>query len=113
MNTIKNQIQLIGHLGADPEVRQFEGGKTKASFTMATSDSYVNQKGEKIQNTQWHNIIVWGPQTKIVENYLKKGSEVAIQGKLTYRNYDDKEGNKKYLTEIILSEILLMEKKSN
>lgn len=113
MNTIKNQVQLIGHLGADPEVKQFEGDKTKVSFNLATSESYKNQKGEKIQETQWHSIIAWGMTAKTVEKFLKKGSEIALQGKLTHRNYDDKDGVKRYVTEIVLNDFIFLDKKAN
>ncbi|MBX7224488.1 MAG: single-stranded DNA-binding protein [Chitinophagales bacterium] len=113
MNTIKNQVQLIGHLGKDPEVRKFESGKVRAAFSLATTDSYVNQNGEKVKDTQWHNVVVWGQTAKVVEKYLHKGSEVAIQGKLMYRNYEDKDGQKRYMTEIMANELMLMDKQQN
>ncbi|MCB2221605.1 MAG: single-stranded DNA-binding protein [Bacteroidetes bacterium] len=111
MNALKNRVQLIGNLGNDPEIKEFDGGKTKARFSMATSEYYKNDKGEKITETQWHNIIAWNGAAKIVEKLLKKGSEVALEGKLTTRSWDDKEGNKHYITEVVANEILLLKSK--
>jgi single-strand DNA-binding protein len=113
MTTIKNKVQLIGNLGKDPEVRHLEGGKVVANFNIATSDTFVNQQGEKIQNTQWHSVVAWGNTAKIAEKYLKKGSEVAIQGKLTHRSYEDKNGQTKYISEVLINEIMLMGSKKN
>ena len=112
MTTLKNSVQLIGHLGADPKTFEFESGKMKTTFSMATSDYYKDAKGERVQDTQWHNIVAWGKTAKVVSDYLHKGSEVAIQGKLTNRSYEDKEGNKKYLIEVLANEILMLDKKN-
>ena len=112
MKNLKNKVQLIGHLGMNPEVKNLEGGKTLARFSVATNDTYYNNKGEKVEDTQWHNLIAWGKTAEIAEKYLKKGSEVAIEGKLTSRSYDDKEGQKKYVTEVVVHEILMLGKKS-
>lgn len=111
MNTLKNRVQLIGNLGRDPEMITFDSGKTKANFSIATSDVRKNDKGEYITETQWHNLVAWGKTAEIAEKILKKGNEVAIEGKLTTRSYEDKDGNKKYITEIIVNEMLLL--KSN
>lgn len=111
MSTLKNKVQLIGRLGNNPEVRNFESGKTMATFSMATNEVYYNNKGEKVEDTQWHNIVVWGKKVSVVETYLKKGSEVAIEGKLINRKYD-KEGETRYVTEISLNELLMMDKKN-
>ena len=111
MMTIKNRVQLIGNLGAAPEVKDLDNGNKIARFTVATSDYYTNKKGEKISETQWHNIVIWGKLAGIAEKYLEKGSQVVIDGKLTTRNYTDKEGNKKYFTEIVANELLMMDKK--
>jgi len=108
MNTLRNQVQLIGNLGNDPEIFQFENGNKKASLSLATNETYINSEKEKITNTQWHNVVFYGKSVEIVEKYLKKGKEVAISGKLTYRDYTDKDGNKRYLTEVIGSEIVLL-----
>ena len=110
MSTLKNKVQLIGRLGNDPEVRNFESGKTMATFSMATNEVYYNSKGEKVEDTQWHNIVAWGKKVSIIESYLKKGCEVAIEGKLVNRKYD-KEGETRYVTEISLNELLMMNKK--
>ncbi|MEQ6119976.1 single-stranded DNA-binding protein [Reichenbachiella sp. MALMAid0571] len=110
MSTLKNKVQLIGRLGNDPEVKNFESGKTMATFSMATNEIYYNSKGEKVEDTQWHNVVAWGKKVSIIESYLKKGSEVAIEGKLVNRKYD-KEGETRYVTEISLHELLMMNKK--
>jgi single-strand DNA-binding protein len=108
---MKNRVQLIGNLGAAPEVKEFDNGNKKARFTVATSDYYTNKKGEKVTETQWHNIVIWGKLAEIAEKYLEKGSQVVIDGKLTTRNYTDKEGTKKYFTEIVANEMLMLDKK--
>ena len=110
MKRLKNSVQLIGRLGNDPEVRTFESGKKMANFSLATNETFYNNKGEKVTDTQWHNIVVWGKKADIVENYLKKGSEIAVEGKLINRSYD-KEGERKYITEISLNELLMLGKK--
>ncbi|MEQ8471134.1 MAG: single-stranded DNA-binding protein [Marinoscillum sp.] len=111
MTTLKNHVQLIGRLGNDPQVKNFESGKKMVSFSLATNESYRNNKGEKVEDTQWHNIVIWGKKADIAESYLKKGSEVAVQGKLVNRSYESN-GEKKYITEINLSELLMLDKKS-
>jgi single-strand DNA-binding protein len=113
MNALKNKVQLIGNLGNAPEVRNTENGKKLARFSVATNESYRNAKGEKITETQWHNLIAWGKVADIAEKYLAKGSEVAIEGKLMNHNYIDKEGNKKYFTEIQVHELLLLGSKAS
>ena len=110
MKSLRNKVQLIGNLGNDPEIINLESGKTMAKFSLATNNSYKNAKGEKITDTQWHNIVVWGQLAKIVENYLNKGKEVAIEGKLTSRSYDTKEGEKRYITEVICNDLLMLGK---
>jgi len=108
MYALKNKVQLIGHLGNVPEVRTTETGKKLVKFSVATNEVYRNSSGEKIKETQWHNLIAWGKVADIAEKYLLKGTEVAIEGKLINRNYTDKEGNKKYVTEIQVNELLLL-----
>lgn len=112
MMNIKNRVQLIGHLGASPEVKSLDNGNKIAKFAIATSEFYTNKKGEKVTETQWHNIVIWGKLANIAERYLEKGSQVVIDGKLTTRNYTDKEGVKKYFTEIVANELLLLDKKA-
>ncbi len=108
MNSLKNRVQLIGHLGNDPEVKNLNDGKTVVNFSMATSDYYKNANGEKVTETQWHKIVAWNGTAKIIEKHLKKGNEVGIVGKLTTRSWDDKDGNKRYITEVVANEVLLM-----
>ena len=108
MNNLKNKVQLIGNLGMNPEIKILESGKKLAKFSIATNESYKNAKGEKVEDTQWHNLIVWGKTANIVEQYLQKGNEVAIEGKLSNRSYDDKDGNKRYITEIVVNELLML-----
>lgn len=110
MNSLKNKVQLIGNLGTQPEVIHLDSGKTLAKFTMATNDVYKNSQGEKVQDTQWHNVVAWGKTAQIIEQYVNKGQEIAIEGKLTSRNYDDKDGNKRYVTEIVVNELLMLGK---
>ena len=112
MYALKNKVQLIGNLGNNPEIKTLEGGKKLAKFSLATSETYRNAQGEKVKETQWHNIIVWGKVAEIVEKYLTKGSEVAVEGKLTNRSQNDKDGNKKYITEIQVNELLMLGEKS-
>ena len=108
MYALKNKVQLIGNLGGKPEVKNTESGKKLATFSVATSESYRNVKGEKVTETQWHRVIAWGKVAEIAEKYLDKGKEVAIEGKLINRSYTDKEGNKKYITEVQVNELLLL-----
>ncbi len=109
---IKNKVQLIGRLGNAPEVKKTGTGKKMAQFSIATIESYRNAKGEKVTETQWHRIIAWGKIAEVVEKHLEKGKEVAIEGKLVNRNYVDKAGVKKYITEVLVTELLLLDKKT-
>lgn len=110
MNTLRNKVQLIGNLGNDPEILTLESGKKLAKFSIATNENYKNAQGEKVTDTQWHNIIAWGKTADIVEKYVGKGKEVAIEGKLTSRSYDTKEGEKRYVTEVVCNELLMLGK---
>ena len=107
MKTLKNSVQLIGHLGKDPEVKTF-GDKMKAAFSIATSETYKNAKGEKVEDTQWHNLVIWGKLAEMAGKYLKKGSEVAIEGKLVHRVYETDKGEKRYITEINVNEFEML-----
>ena len=111
MNTIKNRVQLIGNLGGAPEVKTLDGGNKLAKFSVATNDHYINKKGEKVEETQWHNVIVWGKLAGIAEQLLEKGSEVVVDGKIQTQNYVGKDGEKKYFTQIVASEFLLINRK--
>jgi single-strand DNA-binding protein len=108
MNNLKNKVQLIGNLGMNPEIKNLDSGKKLAKFSIATNESYKNAKGEKIEDTQWHNLVAWGKTAEIIEKYVKKGNEIAIEGKLVNRNYDDKDGNKRYVTEVLVNEVLML-----
>ncbi|HEU0110930.1 MAG TPA: single-stranded DNA-binding protein [Flavisolibacter sp.] len=110
MYALRNKVQLIGNLGQNPEIKTTEGGKKLARFNIATNESYRNTKGEKVTETQWHTVIAWGKVADIAEKYLSKGSEVAIEGKLVNRSYNDKQGNKKYVTEVQVNEVLMLDK---
>ncbi len=111
MSNLRNSVRLTGFLGSAPEVKSISETKKVAKLNLATNDSYKNEKGEKVEETQWHNLVAWNAQATIAEKYLQKGSEVAIEGKLTNRSYVNKDGIKCYVTEVIVSEILLISKK--
>lgn len=111
MSSLKNKVQLIGYLGANPEVKTTENGKTLARFSIATSERYTNAKGEKVEDTQWHQIVAWGKTADLAEKFLQKGSQTAIEGKLNNRSYEDKDGTKKYITEVVADELLFLDSK--
>ncbi len=103
-----NRVILLGFLGKDPEVRHLDNGKAVANFSLATSETYKNKQGERVTNTEWHNVVLWSPLAEIAERFLEKGSQVYIEGKLTTRSWDDQEGNKRYTTEVVGREIALL-----
>ena len=108
MSTLRNKVQLIGRLGQDPEIVTFPDGNKLAKFSMATDDGYKDKEGQKVERTYWHNIVVRGGLVKVVENYVTKGQEIIIEGKLTNRSWDDKDGNKHYITEIFCNELVML-----
>ena len=108
MNTLRNKVQLIGNLGNDPEIDTLDNGKKLAKFSLATNEHYKDKNGEKQSKTQWHNLIVWNKTADLIEQYVTKGKQIAIKGKLSSRSYDDKEGEKRYTTEVIVNELLLL-----
>jgi len=108
MNSLRNRVQLIGHLGSDPEIKTLDGNKKVARISLATNDEYTDKKGEKVKQTQWHQLVVWGKLADTCEKYLNKGKEIAVEGKLTYRSWDDKDGKTHNITEIIVNELLFM-----
>jgi single-strand DNA-binding protein len=110
MNAMKNKVQLIGNVGNEPEVKTFGEGKKVANITIATNDYYINEKGDKVEQTEWHRVTAWGKVADIIEKYVTKGKEICIEGKLTHRSYDDKDGNKRYITEVVANDILLLGK---
>jgi single-strand DNA-binding protein len=111
MTNLRNRVQLIGNLGMNPETVQTENGSKLVKFSLATSYTYKNQKGEKVTDTQWHNIVGWGNIAELSEKYLKKGDQITVEGRLAYRNYEDKEGQKRYVTEIVMNDLILPLKK--
>lgn len=113
MNALRNSVRLIGHLGDDPKVVKLDSGKTVANFNLATNEIYRDKNGEKQSETTWHRLVAWGKHAELVESYVKKGSEIAIEGKLTNRSYDDKNGDKQYISEILINQILLLDKNKN
>ena len=106
MNTLKNSVRLVGNLGMDPEVKSFENDRKLAKIAIATNEIYKNDKGEKVTDTQWHNLVLWGAQAKLAEQILRKGDEIAIEGKQASRSNVDKDGNKRYVTEVVVNEFL-------
>jgi single-strand DNA-binding protein len=102
-----NKVILLGRVGKDPEVKYLESGIAVASLPLATSESYKNKSGERVTTTEWHNVVIWRKQAEIVEKYVKKGSELYIEGSLRTRSWEDKEGNKRYATEVVANKITL------
>ncbi|MDG2178212.1 MAG: single-stranded DNA-binding protein [Algibacter sp.] len=108
MSTLRNKVQLIGHVGQEPTITNLDNGKKVVRLSIATNEHYKDGKGEKQTNTNWHSLVVWGKTADIIEKYVTKGKEIAIEGKLTSRSYEDKDGVKRYVTEVVVSEILLL-----
>ena len=107
---MKNRVQLIGRVGQDPEVKSLEDGKKVATVSIATNDVYYKDNGDKVEQTEWHRVTAWGKTAEIIEKYVVKGKEIAIEGKLSHRSYEDKEGNKKFVTDVVANEVLLFGK---
>ncbi|MCX2743370.1 single-stranded DNA-binding protein [Mangrovivirga sp. M17] len=108
MNSLRNRVQLIGNLGADPETKEFNSGNKMTTLSLATTESYLNNKGERINDTQWHRIVLWGKLGEIAGKYLTKGKEIVIDGKLIHRSYEDEKGNKKFITEVVAQDMLML-----
>lgn len=108
MNALKNKVQLIGRLGQNPEIISFNDGNRLAKFSLAIDESYKDKNGNKVEKTNWFNIVVRNGLVTVAENYLEKGKEIAIEGKLNNRSYEDKNGNKRYFTEVICNELLML-----
>lgn len=106
--SLRNRVTLIGRTGKEVEIHTFESGTKRANVSLATSDFYINQNGEKVEETQWHNLVGYGKIIDILEKYVPKGKEIAIEGKIMYRNYEDKDRVKRQITEIRIEEILLL-----
>lgn len=111
MNALRNKVQLIGRLGKDPETFHFDEGKTKCVFPVATNETFRNGSGERVERTQWHDVVTWGGLAEVSSQFLKKGSEVAVEGRLSYRTYEDAEGHTRYVTEIVAGEMLMLDKR--
>ena len=110
MNTLKNTVQLVGNLGKNPELKKLENGSVLTRINLATHEVYKNNKGEKVVETQWHRLVAWGKTAQYMDQLLKKGNEVAIQGKLAHRNYEDKNGVKRTITEVVVQEFVKLSK---
>lgn len=108
MNNMRNRVTLIGRLGKDPELTTTESGKKRTTFSLATNENYVNSKGEKVEQAQWHNVVFWGKPAEIAAEFLKKGREVAMEGRISTRSYDDEKGIRRYITEIVGTELVLL-----
>ena len=108
-----NKAILIGNVGKDPEVRHLEGGASVARFTLATSETYRNKAGEQVKNTEWHNIVAWRQLADLAEKYIRKGNQIYVEGKITNRQYDDKDGAKRYISEIVADNIRFLGKKED
>lgn len=103
-----NKVILVGNLGKDPEVRHLEGGASVANFPLATSESYKDRNGNRVDQTEWHNVVVWRGLADVAEKYLKKGNQVYIEGKIRTRSWDDKDGVKRYTTEIVADQMTML-----
>lgn len=108
MNSLVNRVTLIGNLGQDPETKTTDSGKKMVHFTLATKDGYKGADGQRVNETTWHNIVAWNGLADIAGKYLKKGREVAVEGRIVYRSYEDKKGVTKYITEIVLNDLILL-----
>lgn len=108
MNTLRNSVKLIGNVGNTPEIKTFENGKKLAHLNLAINEVYTNNDGEKIKDTQWHRVVAFGKTVDVIEKFVTKGKEIAIEGKLSSRSYEDKNGEKKHVTEVIVNEVLLL-----
>ncbi len=107
MASLNNKVHLIGNLGKDPEVKEFDNGRKVAKFPLATTESYKNEKGEKLSETTWHNLVLWNGLAGVAEKYLTKGKEIAVEGRIVHRDYE-KDGEKKWITEIIVSQMQML-----
>jgi len=110
MSTLQNKVQLIGHVGQTPEIKKFENGKKMARFSLATNEVYFNAKGEKVEQTYWHNLVAWGKTAELIENYVDKGKQIAIEGKLVNRSYETEKGERRFITEVSINEVVFLSK---
>ena len=112
MSNLKNSIVLVGNLGADPEIKSLDNGKKMVKISIATHDSHKNREGARIENTEWHRCVAWGKQAEVINQFFKKGNEIMVRGKMTYRNYQDRNGNTQYTSEVVIQEFSFMGKKA-
>lgn len=108
MTTLRNSVRLIGNVGYNPEIKTLENENKIAKFSLATNESYTNSKSEKVQQTTWHNIVAFGPIVNVIENHVEKGKQLAVEGKLTYKEYQDNDGITRKITEIVIDEIIFL-----
>ena len=113
MKTVRNRVQLIGRLGADPEIKEVTNGRKMAKFSIATNEYYFNKEGEKVEETNWHNIVAFGKSAELIEQYQHKGDEVLIDGRLTSNSYTDKNDEKRYSVDVVVNECYGMSKVQN
>ena len=111
MNVLRNSVRLIGHVGDHPKVRQFENGRKVANFSLATNEWYVDGSGTRQSETTWHKLVAFGNPAVIAEKFIEKGSEIAVEGKLSNRQYEDNKGDTHYVTEIVVNSMILLDKK--
>ncbi len=109
MSSLRNRVNLIGNLGQDPEIKNLDSGKKLTKFTLATTEEFKNAEGQKVKETTWHNIVAWNGLAELAGRYLKKGGQVAVEGRIVYRNYEDKNGVTKYVTEIVIHDLLFLQ----
>ncbi len=110
MSTLQNKVQLIGHVGQTPEIKNLENGNKMARFSLATNEAYTNAKGERVEQTYWHNIVAWGKTAELIENYVDKGKQIAIEGKLVNRSYETEKGERRFITEVSINEVVFLSK---
>jgi single-strand DNA-binding protein len=108
-----NKVILVGNLGKDPEIRHLDNGRAVTNFSLATSEFYKNKNGEKVTNTEWHNLVLWTPLAEIADKYLRKGNQIYVEGKLQTRSYDDKDGIKRYTTEVVVQNMTMLGSKND
>ncbi|MCB0496822.1 MAG: single-stranded DNA-binding protein [Cyclobacteriaceae bacterium] len=112
MKNLSNNVQLIGNLGKEPQIKEFESGKLMATFSIATTDYYTNHQGQRVNDTQWHQVVAWGKKAELVRDYVAKGNRIAISGKLVHRSYTDKDNQVRYITEILVNDLMLLTPKA-
>lgn len=113
MNTIVNKVQLIGRLGSDPEIKDTKNGSKLARFSLATDESYRDAKGNRIENTQWHRLVAWDKRAELAEKFLRKGKQIAVEGRLVTGHYDDKDGTRRYTTDIHINDFMMLGSKND